>query len=137
MAEGPATAPQRLCASAALRERGRAVLFDLLWCGRRARGFALRIDGRALAYLNECAHVPVEMDWCEGEFLDLERRHIVCAVHGATYEPASGYCVAGPCAGAALRPIALTEVDGVVYWHPSVELQLLPLAAATEPARSA
>jgi nitrite reductase/ring-hydroxylating ferredoxin subunit len=122
MPEQRASAAQRLCASAELGERGRGVVFDLLLYGRPARGFALRIDGRAVGYVNQCAHVPVEMDWREGEFLDLERRWIVCAVHGATYDPRTGHCVAGPCVGARLKRIALSETDGSVYWYPSPDL---------------
>lgn len=114
---------ERLCASVDLAERGRAVLFEGMLSGRPARGFALRIDGRAVGYVNQCAHVPVEMDWREGEFLDLERRWIVCAVHGATYDPSSGTCIAGPCAGARLRRIELTETDGSVYWQPTAEFR--------------
>jgi len=123
MPEPREPAAQRLCDSAQLAERGRAALFELLLHGRPARGFALRIGGRAVAYLNQCAHVPVEMDWREGEFLDLDRRWIVCAVHGATYEPETGRCIAGPCAGARLRRIALAERDGVVYWYPCADLK--------------
>lgn len=72
-----------LCAAEALAERGRAVLFDVLEYGRPVRAFALRFDGRVVAYLNRCAHVPVEMDWNPGEFLDADREFIVCAIHGA------------------------------------------------------
>ena len=129
MAEPRSAAAQRLCDSAQLRERDCAVLFEVLLHGRPARGFALRIDGHAVAYLNQCAHVPVEMDWREGEFLDLERRWIVCAVHGATYDPATGHCVAGPCAGARLRRISASEIDGVVYWHPTPDFR--PICPAT------
>lgn len=125
--------PQRLCAAADLPERGRGLLFDGRLYGRPARGFALRINGRAVAYVNQCAHVPVELDWIEGEFLDLERRWIVCGVHGATYDPTSGYCVAGPCAGARLRRITLTESDGAVYWHPDADFK----PAKPEPAEEA
>lgn len=135
MSERPAAAALRVCASADLRERDRAVLFDLRWLGRPARGFALRIGGRAVAYLNQCAHVPVEMDWREGEFLDLDRRWIVCGFHGATYDPLTGDCVAGPCAGARLRRIALAESDGVVVWHPTPDLRPLESAAAAQRAR--
>ena len=115
--------PQRLCASGVLIERGRGLVFDGLLYGRPARGFALRIDGRAVGYVNQCAHVPVELDWREGEFLDLDRRWIVCSVHGATYDPANGYCVAGPCTGARLKRIALTESDGAVFWHPNADFR--------------
>ena len=50
--------PQPLCASDDLIEKGRAVLFDVLHFGQPARAFALRFDGRVVAYLNRCAHVP-------------------------------------------------------------------------------
>ena len=112
-------APQRLCASAELAERGDAVLFDVLQWGQPARAFALRIDGRVVAYLNRCAHVPTEMDWQPGQFLDSERQFIVCSIHGATYEPETGRCVGGPCGRGRLVVIEVEERDGEVYWYPS------------------
>ena len=51
-------APQRLCASAELAERGDAVLFDVLQWGQPARGFALRIDGRVVAYFTGQGTTP-------------------------------------------------------------------------------
>lgn len=114
---------QRLCASAELAERGDAVLFDVLQWGQPARAFALRFDGRVVAYLNRCAHVPTEMDWQPGQFLDSGREFILCAMHGAAYEPATGRCVAGPCARARLMAIAVEERDGEVYWYPSRDTQ--------------
>ena len=112
-----------LCASAALEERGRAWVWDLLQYRQPARAFALRFDGRAVAYVNRCVHVPAEMDWQPGEFLDADRRWILCSIHGATYEPADGRCVGGPCGRGRLQPIALEERDGQVYWYPSPDLQ--------------
>jgi hypothetical protein len=32
-------------------------------------------------------HVPDEMDWQEGKFLDRDRELIICSIHGATYDP--------------------------------------------------
>jgi nitrite reductase/ring-hydroxylating ferredoxin subunit len=119
----PAAEPQALCASADLAERGRAVVFDVMLWRAPARAFALRFDGRVVAYVNRCAHVPTEMDWQPGEFLDLERRYIVCSIHGATYEPADGRCIAGPCTGARLMVIAADERGGQVYWYPSRDIQ--------------
>ncbi len=123
MAEAADPAPQPLCASAELAERGRAVLFDILLWRQPARGFALRVDGRVVAYVNRCAHVPVEMDWQPGEFLDADRAFIVCAIHGAHYDPASGRCAGGPCGGGRLMPIAVEERDGEVYWYPSRDIR--------------
>ena len=111
--------PQRLCASADLAERGKAVSFDVIQWREPVRAFALRFDGQAVAYLNRCAHVPVEMDWQEGEFLDGDKRYIMCSIHGAVYDPLTGRCLMGPCSRGRLTKIDLTERDGEVFWHPT------------------
>src|SRR5437762_1366776 len=84
--------PLRLCASDELVEKGTAFVFDVLHFREPARAFALRFDGRVVAYLNRCLHVPTEMDWQYGVFLDAGREFIMCATHGAIYEPLSGRC---------------------------------------------
>ncbi|MFN3862064.1 MAG: Rieske (2Fe-2S) protein [Roseateles sp.] len=119
MPEPDIAPPQRLCASAELQERGKAVSFHVIQWREPVRAFALRFDGQAVAYLNRCAHVPTEMDWQEGEFLDAEKRYIMCSIHGAVYDPLSGQCVMGPCNRGRLTKIELTERDGQVYWHPT------------------
>ena len=111
-----------LCASADLEEAGKARVFDVMLWRRPARAFALRFEGRVVAYMNRCAHVPTEMDWQPGEFLDPDRRFILCATHGAVYEPTTGHCIAGPCAGARLMAIAVVERAGQVYWYPSPDI---------------
>ena len=132
-APGP-IAPQVLCASAELEERGRAVVFDVLLWRQPARAFALRFDGRVVAYLNRCAHVPAELDWQPGEFLDMDRRWIICSIHGATYEPADGYCIAGPCRGERLMALDIIERDGQVYWYPSPDVRPVAIGCATHSA---
>lgn len=111
-----------LCASADLTEGGVAHVFELQEWGRQVRAFVLRFNGQLRAYLNRCAHVPAEMDWQPGHFLDGSGRWVVCAIHGAMYDPASGLCVSGPCVHKRLKPIAVDERDGKVYWYPSGEL---------------
>jgi nitrite reductase/ring-hydroxylating ferredoxin subunit len=86
--------------------------------GDKATGFVVRHGGKAYGYLNRCAHVPIELDWAEGEFFESSGLYIMCATHGAIYVPDSGYCAGGPCKGGRLRPIAVTEADGVIYWTP-------------------
>ena len=114
---------QPVCASDALEERGKAVVWDVTQWGRPARAFALRIDGRVVGYLNRCVHVPTEMDWQEGEFLDMDRRWILCSIHGAHYDPANGQCVGGPCGRGKLTPVACHEQDGQVWWQPTDDIR--------------
>ena len=117
--DAPPLQALRLCDGAELAERGRAKVFDLLHLGRPARGFVLRHDGRVVAYLNRCLHVPAEMDWNEGEFLDATGTVIVCSLHGAVYAPADGRCLGGPCGGGRLTALAVEERGDGVYWYPS------------------
>ena len=50
-----------------------------------------------------------------GKFLRGKQGHLVCAVHGATFELVAGDCIAGPCKGAALKAIVVEIHDGAVY----------------------
>jgi len=119
-----------LCPSAALEEAGTAHVWDVRLWGMPARAFALRFEGRVVAYLNRCAHVPTEMDWQPGQFLDRDRRFILCQVHGAVYEPTNGRCIAGPCGGEYLMAVDVVELEGQVYWYPSADIQPVPAVAA-------
>ncbi len=123
LSEATAEPGIELCLSLALAERGRGLLFEVQVEGQVERAFALRIDGVPVAYLNRCLHVQAEMDWQPGEFLDHDRRFIVCSLHGATYEPASGRCVGGPCGRGRLLPVTVREHDGVVRWYPSQDIR--------------
>jgi nitrite reductase/ring-hydroxylating ferredoxin subunit len=120
--------PVPLCASSALAERGDAFVFEVLQWRQKATAFVMRFDGRLVAYLNRCVHVPTELDWQEGKFLDGDREFIVCSIHGATYDPNNGRCVGGPCARGSLTALRVDEREGQVYWYPSSD---------TRPARAA
>ena len=123
MPEPRGTQREWICTADELAERGRAWVWDVLQYGRPARAFALRFDGTVRAYLNRCVHVPTEMDWQEGEFLDMDRRWILCSIHGAAYEPRDGRCVGGPCGKGRLTALAVDEEAGQVYWYPSRDIR--------------
>jgi nitrite reductase/ring-hydroxylating ferredoxin subunit len=90
-----------------------------------ARGFAVgagklrilvaRRGDRFHAYVNRCPHVGTPLDWSDDEFMDLERRHLLCATHGALFRVEDGLCVAGPCPGDRLEPFPIAVRDGVVF----------------------
>jgi nitrite reductase/ring-hydroxylating ferredoxin subunit len=118
----------RLCDSAALVDGGRGVRFEVLFRSEPCPAFAVRTAGWAVAYLNRCAHVAMELDWQPGEFFEPEAEFLMCATHGALYDPATGACRGGACAGhGGLRPLMLVERDGAVYWQPDAQAQ--PIAA--------
>ncbi|MDH4173459.1 MAG: Rieske 2Fe-2S domain-containing protein [Betaproteobacteria bacterium] len=105
-----------ICASAALRDAGDGVRFEIEYFGERAPAFAVRHQGRVHAYLNRCAHVAMELDWREGQFFDLEGRDLICSTHGAVYAAATGACRGGPCGGAPLVRLQVEERDGRIYY---------------------
>jgi nitrite reductase/ring-hydroxylating ferredoxin subunit len=104
-----------ICGSDALVDGGKGVRFKLMYRGREEPAFVVRYDGRVHAYVNNCAHVPVEMDWPEGEFFDNSGLYLICSVHGAAYEPDTGHCLMGPCRGDRLIALRVEERDGKVY----------------------
>jgi nitrite reductase/ring-hydroxylating ferredoxin subunit len=107
-----------ICDASEVAEGGRGVRFPVMAYGDAATGFVVRYDGKPYAYLNRCAHVPIELDWFEGEFFESSGLYLMCSTHGAIYVPESGLCAGGPCKGGKLRPIAVREVDNKIYWQP-------------------
>ena len=59
--------------------------------------FAVKYQGQVHAYLNQCAHVAMEMDWQAGQFFDFDAQYLMCATHGALLRTAHclGVCLAG------------------------------------------
>ncbi len=131
MAEHEA-APVRLCAADELVERGDAVVFDVVQWRDKATAFAMRFDGEVVAYVNRCVHVPTEMDWEYGKFLDSGRDFIMCSIHGASYNPSNGRCVGGPCGRGSLTKLRVEERDQQVYWYPSLDTQPAPPTSASD-----
>ena len=92
-----------------LVEKSRGLRFALPQLGQFATGFVVRFHGKAHAYVNQCAHVPVELDWEQGQFFTVAKDYLICATHGAHYQPDTGHCVMGPCKGKSLQALPVTE----------------------------
>ncbi len=65
-------------------------------------------------WLNVCPHAGRRLDYAPGKFIRSRDGLLVCAVHGASFEPGSGECVAGPCRGQFLGRVEVEVVDGEV-----------------------
>ncbi|MEB2284605.1 MAG: hypothetical protein B6D46_00635 [Polyangiaceae bacterium UTPRO1] len=85
--------------------------FLLPTAGEPTEAFIVNVDGTLHAWVNRCRHIAITMDWVEGRFLDDSGCYVVCATHGALYEPATGHCVSGPPFGRALIRVPL-RMDG-------------------------
>jgi nitrite reductase/ring-hydroxylating ferredoxin subunit len=73
--------------------------------------FLLARDGAVVAYLNDCPHRHLPLNFHPDRFLDPEGAHILCTNHIALFRIEDGYCIEGPCPGRWLTPVAV-RVDG-------------------------
>ncbi len=104
-----------VCASADLLDGGDGVRFECAGAdGLPRSAFVVRQDGRVRAFVNRCPHRAAELDWLPGRFFDDAGLYLVCSMHGALFEADTGDCVAGPCLGDRLEPIACEEREGRV-----------------------
>jgi nitrite reductase/ring-hydroxylating ferredoxin subunit len=111
-----------LCDSSDLIDSALAVPFDVIHDNRICAAFAVRYQGHVYAYLNRCAHVPMEMDYQPNRFFDHSGHWLMCATHGATYRPQTGACRSGPCRGGLIK-VDMSEENGIVYWHTEANLK--------------
>ena len=86
------------------------------------RGFVVRRGAELRAYLNRCPHAGHALNLRPHVFLAPGAPLIQCSSHGALFEMENGLCLASPCPGARLRPIALTMNQGYVLVADDVEL---------------
>jgi naringenin degradation protein FdeD len=100
------TAPLRLCPLEEL-EDGAARGFVIGAGTERYEIFVYREGERLWGYRNECPHVGTPLDMAEDDFLSLDGSHFLCHTHGATFRIEDGFCIAGPCKGESLKPVAL------------------------------
>lgn len=104
-----------ICTSEAVQERSLAYRFKLEYHGRERNAIVIRYGGQAYAYINECAHVPIELDYNLGDVFDLSREFLICSTHGAYYNPRNGLCLGGPCTGRRLQALTISEHDEAIW----------------------
>ena len=82
---------------------------------RSVECFVIRHGGELHAYVNECRHVAMSLDWVENQFFTEDGAYLMCPTHGAWYVPGTGECVAGPPCGKHLYRVPLVERDGELF----------------------
>jgi len=110
-----AEAQYLICQSEQLAEGGLGVRFSVARYGRDSPAFVIRFRGQVYGYINECGHVPAELDWQPGNFFDDSKVYLICSIHGALYAPDTGRCLGGRCQGRGLKPLVVKEQGGAIY----------------------
>ncbi len=105
------TEPQLI--APALADGGLAAMFA---APGGAQAFAVRWQGRRARLSHQCPHAGGPLDF-EGQVLESSGRFLMCARHGAIFEPDTHTAMRRrPCRGARLTPLAVHEkADGSVW----------------------
>lgn len=94
--------------------------FNLLFDdGEAVEIFVVRQGDGAVAYVNECPHQQLPLNWKDDTFLTLDKTRILCVMHGATFDIATGNVLSGPMpATCALLRVPVSVENGEVRLAP-------------------
>lgn len=94
---------------------GQTKKFKLRRDKRDFEAMLVNYQGRYFAYVNRCPHVGINLDWVDNQFFTVDGRYLMCANHGAVFEPPTGECIWGPCLGASLQSLPLEVIGEIIY----------------------
>jgi nitrite reductase/ring-hydroxylating ferredoxin subunit len=89
------------------------------------KGFVVRAGAQLRGYVNRCPHAGHPLNLLPDRFFTPDGALLLCSSHGALFEKLTGYCVAGPCAGASLTPVPLEVKSGYVLVADGVDIGAL------------
>jgi nitrite reductase/ring-hydroxylating ferredoxin subunit len=89
--------------------------FRIRYRGDPREAILVRFRGVAYGYLNQCVHMPKELDCEQCHIFDAAGASIRCSMHGITYDPRTGACLSEICAGRSLTPLRVQEREGTLY----------------------
>jgi len=96
-------------------EPGTTKKFTMRRGGRDLEALLVNYQGTHFAYVNRCPHTGITLDWVNNQFFSADQRYLMCATHGAVFEPPSGECIWGPCVGLSLQSLPIEIADGQIY----------------------
>ncbi len=100
------------------------------------RGFVVRRNGELRAFANICPHLSHPLDMLPDEFFAEDGQVLRCMSHGALFDPDSGLCLVGPCAGQSLLTLECRVETGQIRVRAPMTLQegivLIRAAAGTQ-----
>ena len=115
MANAAKSTNRKLVASVGEIDHGESKKFTLRRGRRELEALLVNFQGNLFAYLNRCPHTGITLDWVNNQFFSSDRRYLMCATHGAVFEPPTGECIWGPCLGLSLQVLPIEIENGQVY----------------------
>lgn len=106
---------RKLVGSAGELTHGASKKFTLRRGSRELEALLVNYEGDLFAYVNRCPHTGITLDWVDNQFFSVDHRYLMCATHGAVFEPPTGDCIWGPCVGLSLQRVPIEIENGQVY----------------------
>jgi nitrite reductase/ring-hydroxylating ferredoxin subunit len=107
----------KLVAAVGELAHGASKKFTMMRAGREFEALLINFEGRHFAYVNRCPHTGITLDWVNNQFFSSDQRYVMCATHGAVFEPPTGECIWGPCVGLSLQSLPIRIEGGQIYAH--------------------
>ena len=76
---------------------------------------AVKKDSQIFLYRNSCPHTLGPLDWLPDNFLDEDKKYIMCANHGALFQINDGRCIYGPCKEQSLLALPFVIENNDIY----------------------
>lgn len=115
MSKGEKQATRKLVGAVGEIEHGKSKKFTLRRGQRDVEALLVNFEGRHFAYINRCPHTGITLDWVNNQFFSSDERYLMCATHGAVFEPPTGECIWGPCVGLSLQSVPVEIEEGRIY----------------------
>ena len=106
---------RKLVAAVGEIEHGKSKKFTLRRGQRDLEALLVNFEGRHFAYINRCPHTGITLDCVNNQFFSSDHRYLLCATHGAVFEPPTGECIWGPCVGLSLQSVPVEIEEGRIY----------------------
>ena len=106
---------RKLLGSVGEIEHGKSKKFTLRRGQRELEALLVNFEGKHFAYINRCPHTGITLDWVNNQFFSSDNRYLMCATHGAVFEPPTGECIWGPCVGLSLQSVPVEIEEGRIY----------------------
>lgn len=91
-------------------------LFVCKYKGDIHTAFVFRFDGKCLAYLNKCVHMPFRLDCEKNSVFSDSKNNLKCSMHGIIYDPVTGESLSPTmCTGEKLIAIKIVENENSVW----------------------
>ena len=77
--------------------------------------FVVKNNKEIFVYKNSCPHTLGPLDWMPDNFLNEDKKYIMCVNHGALFQINDGLCVYGPCKKQSLHNLPFVMENGEIF----------------------